>query len=561
MAIGFVTNTATSNIGAGAHRGRRREKLSVTAEALNDFQYTYDVNVVQAIAKKPTYTTTDSGINSVTVNPGDIVEVESNDSGNGTVGHWYQYVGAGSLTSVNLSTQSFFNTSLWNDLGPGWEYRWGSGLKQLTTYLDNSFGADNNLFDTWTQATSNDNDKNSNSTAEIVVAGSVTYDALNQTANASIGSGAQINQDTDPAYRTGSQSVFVLATGTNSSVNAGGSVQVPGFSGSNSELQVGRQRAGRRRAGQAGLRGGGLGDRRVPSDNVTATVDSAVNLYADSLDVDAETAVFNFTIMISGGSSDNFGFIGVLSLVNVSNTTLAQVAAGSTLDVGNGKVVETFAKPTSPPAFTTAAIQANALPGGAGTDASGDPTNTVAASTIVQAHDWLDLWDFAGGIMAGGNAGVGASVGVGTVNRDTEAFVGDRAGAAGNGSKASLTSGGPVIVDAKNNGQFVTGALAAAKIAANSNTSGNFGVGVSGDVSYNQDTDTTLAYLRDAKVAAAGLSVNAANQTEFDAFSGSLALVLNSGASVGIAGSCTQNMLGGTTSTTSTTPTSRSRGT
>ncbi len=546
VAIGSYTNTATSNIGAGAAVDAAK-KLSVTAEALNDFQFTYGVNVVQAIAKKPTYTTTDSGINSVTVNPGDIVEVESNDSGNGTVGHWYQYVGAGSLTSVNLSTQSFFNTSLWNDLGPGWEYRWGSGLKQLTTYLDNSFGADNNLFDTWTQATSNDNDKNSNSTAEIVVAGSVTYDALNQTANASIGTGAQINQDTDPAYRTGSQSVFVLATGTNSSVNAGGSVQVPGFSGSNSELQVGVNAPGAGVEAKQACVGAALVVVDY-SDNVTATVNSGVNLYADSLDVDAETAVFNFTIMISGGSSDSFGFIGVLSLVNVNNTTLAQVAAGSTLDVGNGNVVETFAKPTSPPAFTTAAIQANALPGTAGTDASGDPTNTVAASTIVQAHDWLDLWDFVGGIMAGGNAGVGASVGVGTVNRDTEAFVGDRAGAAGNGSKASLTSGGPVIVDAKNNGQFVTGALAAAKIAANSNTSGNFGVGVSGNVSYNQDTDTTLAYLRDAKLSADGLSVNAANQTEFDAFSGSLALVLNSGASVGIAGSYTQNTLGGTTS-------------
>ena len=404
VAIGSYTNTATSNIGAGAAVDAAK-KLSVTAEALNDFQFTYGVNVVQAIAKKPTYTTTDSGINSVTVNPGDIVEVESNDSGNGTVGHWYQYVGAGSLTSVNLSTQSFFNTSLWNDLGPGWEYRWGSGLKQLTTYLDNSFGADNNLFDTWTQATSNDNDKNSNSTAEIVVAGSVTYDALNQTANASIGTGAQINQDTDPAYRTGSQSVFVLATGTNSSVNAGGSVQVPGFSGSNSELQVGVNAPGAGVEAKQACVGAALVVVDY-SDNVTATVNSGVNLYADSLDVDAETAVFNFTIMISGGSSDSFGFIGVLSLVNVNNTTLAQVAAGSTLDVGNGNVVETFAKPTSPPAFTTAAIQANALPGTAGTDASGDPTNTVAASTIVQAHDWLDLWDFVGGIMAGGNAGV-----------------------------------------------------------------------------------------------------------------------------------------------------------
>ena len=92
--------------------------LKVTSEALNDFQYSYDVNVVQAIGQKPTFTTTDSGSNNVTVNPGNIVEVESNDSSNGTVGHWYQYIGAGTLTNVNLTTQSFSNTNLWNDLAP-----------------------------------------------------------------------------------------------------------------------------------------------------------------------------------------------------------------------------------------------------------------------------------------------------------------------------------------------------------------------------------------------------------------------------------------------------------
>ena len=142
-------------------------------------------------------------------------------------------------------------------------------------------------------------------------------------------------------------------------------------------------------------------------------------------------------------------------------------------------------------------------------------------------------------------------MGIGDVSRDTEAYVGDANGAASTGSKASLTSGGPIIIDAKNNGRLVTGALAAAKVAPSSSggsSGSSWGVGISGDVSYNQVNDTTGAYLHDAVVQAAGLNVNATNDTEFDAFSGSVAIVLNSGTSAGIAGSYTQNILSGSTS-------------
>ena len=314
----------------------------------------------------------------------------------------------------------------------------------------------------------------------------------------------------------------MLATGTNSSMNAGGSVQTPGLSGSSKELQIGVN------APDYGVQASdaAIGAAFVIvdySDNVTATISPGVNLYADSLDVDAETAVFNFSALISGGSSKKFGFIGVLSLVNVSDTTQAQVAAGSTLDVGNGNVVETFPKPPAgTTAFTTAAIQSNALPGTPGTDASGDPTNTVAASTIVQAHDWLDLFNFAGGIMSAGNAGVGASVGVGTVTRDTEAYVGDAGGAQGNGSTASLTSGGTVIVDAKNNGLLVAGALAAAKVAPVPAARQAAAREARRASASRATSPTTRSPTRPKptcttpRSTAAGLNVNATNNTEFD---------------------------------------------
>src|SRR5262249_59361937 len=134
------------------------------------------------------------------------------------------------------------------------------------------------------QATSN------NGGAKVAVAGSMTIETLNQTSNALIDQNAQINQSTDPKYRTGNQNVFVLATGTNSSLNAGGSVQTPGFSGSNKELQIGVNKPGT--GVQADDAAVGAAFVVVEyTDHVTATVAAGVTLYADSLDVDAETAV------------------------------------------------------------------------------------------------------------------------------------------------------------------------------------------------------------------------------------------------------------------------------
>src|SRR5262249_31043983 len=153
-----------------------------------------------------------------------------------------------------------------------------------------------------------------------------------------------------------------------------------------------------------------------------------------------------------------------------------QVAAGSHLTIGSANVVETFPASAGPvPALTTSAIQSNALPGTAGTDPSGNPTNTVAASMVVQAHDAFDLFNLAGGITAADNAGVGASVSYDSVTRDTEAFVGDPSNAAGNGSVATVVSGGNVIVDAKNSGTLGTLAVAAAKVSSNSGGSGASG--------------------------------------------------------------------------------------
>ncbi len=140
--------------------------------------------------------------------------------------------------------------------------------------------------------------------------------------------------------------------------------------------------------------------------------------------------------------------------------------------------------------------------------------------------------------MAAQNAGVGAAVNVVLITRDTEAMIGDPSGtSAGQGSQ-TVTSGGNVIVDAKNTGIVGTLSLAASKVSDSSsedeNTSeeesapseegqegGSYGIGISADVSFNQTDDTTLAYVHNVAVMAPQVSVNSTNNTFVLAISGS----------------------------------------
>ena len=557
VAVGLYTNTAKSYIDTGAAVDAGAN-LSVTSEALNDFQLAFGLNIYQAGTQTPTHTTSEPGADSVTINPGDIVQVDNGHTAGGTVGDWYKLAGGASIPNLNLTTTDFSDIGVWTDLGPGWQFKSKSVVQNFTTYLDNSFGLDKNLADTWSQATS------TNGTAKVAVAGSLTLLNLGQTSNAYIGQGAQVNQNASPTYRTGAQDVFVLATGTNSSVNLGGSVQTPGLAGSNQELQISVAKPG---AGVSAAQAS-VGAAVVViqyTDDDEATINSGVHLYADSLDVDAETAVSNIGALISGGSSDNFGFIGVFSWVTVDDTTIAQIANAATITIGNADVVQTFPKSTGlVPALTTVAIQSNALPGTPGTDADGNTTNTINASLVVQAHNATDVFALSGGIMAAQNAGVGAAANVSLITRDTEAFIGDPDGTNAAQDSDTVTSGGNVIVDAKNTGTVGTLSLAAAKVAdsapqpnasglqnapsAQGQSGGSYGIGISGDASFNQINDTTLAYIHNVAVSAPALSVNSTNNTFLLSIAGSVALVLKAnGTSVGLAGSYTQNNIGGTT--------------
>src|SRR5207249_4621605 len=117
VAIGLYTNTVNSYIDSGATVDAGGS-LSVTTEALNDWQLPYLVNLYQSATAQPTYKTGDPGAKAQQVNYGDIVEVD--DQWDGALvslldkvtrlGHWYQYVGPGSLT-LDLTKEDYTDTT------------------------------------------------------------------------------------------------------------------------------------------------------------------------------------------------------------------------------------------------------------------------------------------------------------------------------------------------------------------------------------------------------------------------------------------------------------------
>ena len=400
VALGFYTNTSTAFIEANSTVDAGKT-LSVTTEALNDYQFMYGVNLVQALEMSPNFHTNDG---TQQIQPGNIVDVVGGATGNGTVGHWYQYNAFAPIATINLSTENFATDPNWTDLGPGWLVEPTAFSRAFTTYLDNASGIDNNFADTWSQATINAG------AAEVGVDGSLTVLQLTENSNAYIATGALINQNTVQVPRSGRQNVNIVATLTNSSVNLGGSLQFPGFQGNPEKKLI----LDPDPLAQNPLGGNQAANVIGPAvvvieylDDATATIDTGVTMYADSLNVDAETSVTDVSAPISGEQSSNFGFNGIFSLVTVKNQTLAQIAKGAVITVGSG------------------AISAN-------------DSNSVD----VHANDKTIVVNIAGGFLTSKNLGFGASVAMDQVARDTEAFIGDpSATSAAQDSGTTLTSG------------------------------------------------------------------------------------------------------------------------
>ena len=191
--------------------------LTVGAKAINGFDpaSTFGTNLVSPFSGLAAKYTTDDGTQ--VLNAGDTVELKDGYTEGGEAGSTYQYIGPDGA-EVDIGTEDYSDTLRWESttLAVGTLLTF---LRTLTTYLDSNFGLDNNLVDSWAQATAVGQRKASIAGAAMVV-------ILEHRASAVIENGAKVNQDA--TLRTGDQEVVVEAASQNDTINLGGNFQTPG---------------------------------------------------------------------------------------------------------------------------------------------------------------------------------------------------------------------------------------------------------------------------------------------------------------------------------------------
>lgn len=347
--------------------------------------------------------------------------------------------------------------------------------------LNGNIGIQNGFFTSWAQSQGKG--------SEIGVAGSVNFFSMDNTSLALIDEGAKINQDTN--FRTQNQGVLVEALNDISTLNLSG---VFGLKG----IGVG--------GGKAGL-GAAYIDIDYDS-NVTAKIGKGVQLYAEDLEVNADSLTRNIAISEAGGTAEKYAVDGSFSFLNTEAHVLAQIEDGSTIVTDNGDV-----------------------------DSTGDTIR-------VTAHDKSEIYTGSGGIAKGGNVGVGASVSINEVKRETRAIIGNKANETND--TGSVKSEGAIAVEAVNDGKILSASLAAAvQDQSSSSAPGTFGIAISGDVAFNTIEDDTEAVIRDANITkATDVSLLAKNDSDIKSFAGSVAISTSQSTSFlsgGIAGAYVKN--------------------
>ncbi len=477
---------------------------------------------------------------SVVVQDEDIVRVsQEHPDDKGEEGELYRYIGSSPGASINLSVEDFTDDTEWESIGAfGATETIVSVIEELTGYFNSNLGVNGGLVDSWSQATA--------SSDGLAVAAAVTVLDLDSIAKAWIGDNAQINQDTSVltgVARTGGQTVTVTATSIADAVHFAGNIALPsistgGSSTGTSTFNVNPTLGG---VGSSGGKGGvGITVLVILHDNeVAAEVRSGAVVYADKMDVVADSSGMAISVTGSGGKSDNFGFNGVVSVFNFDNSTHAVVETGAQLTIGSASVT-----PTS---------------------------MDIDQSLNVSATDSTQLIQLTGALSLGSGVGVGATVSVNTINRDTRAVIGnadiaESIDGVDDDTQASTPSNiaqtvdavGDVSVSAINTGLIVAVAISASVKSdaspdadsatnpgaqTNSRTGSKFGAGVSANVSINNVSDTALAYVHDANIDAASLDIDASNDTSIWAFSGSVAVTVSQGTSASLAGAYSQNTI------------------
>ncbi|MCA1979654.1 MAG: leukotoxin LktA family filamentous adhesin, partial [Thiobacillus sp.] len=358
---------------------------------------------------------------------------------------------------------------------------------------------------------------------KLAFAGTVDFFSLDQKATARIGD-ADINANV--ATPSASQDVAVAARAQNGILNL---VGVPEFDPSS----IG---SGSSDSGSAGF--GGAYHQFNLTGGTDASISRGATVKADDLVVAADTDFNVFTLAETVGKAGKVSINGAFSLLNADVATLAQIGSG---------------------------------------------VNITAGDVLVQALDDSLFINAAGGVARSQSVGIGFSVAINDIDRETRALVGNRAGETGSGG--SLAASGNLVLDAESSGTVGVFSVAGSGPSANEDDAGKTGgdgtktnaqdtgeqgksgVGISGAASVNLVRNTTearLGELASAQIAGpvaslVGVDLDADGTAERQVFltpgvkalamddnlilAGAGSLTVANGKSAGLAGAFTWNQL------------------
>src|SRR5262249_34193100 len=174
--------------------------------------------------------------------------------------------------------------------------------------------------------------------------------------------------------------------------------------------------------------------------------------------------------------------------------------------------------------------------------ASDGSTIHRSVSALVEALDNSNLITIAGSYASAQKVGIGASVGAITVTRDTEALIGNRAGTIDTLAGGHFATGGNLLIDTANTGFDGAFSVAGAKASAPSAKQVTTSAAAAAGRAINLLQDTSLAYIDEATVSAAGnVTLQARDKPILEAFSIGASLARGDQNSIALSGALSLN--------------------
>jgi len=240
--------------------------------------------------------------------------------------------------------------------------------------------------------------------------------------------------------------------------------------------------------GTSGI-GGSYLDISYDDTTKASIMDNAI-VNADALSLNADSSTKNISIAEAGTNAGKYGIAGTFSYLNINNDThtLMQNAKINTKNVNN--------------------------------------TNDIKAT------DNSKLLNISGGLIKAANIGIGVSVSLNDITRNTSSII-DSSILTGN-ADTSIGSSNDGLISAWSLAGVVNTSLGSSSPQTAQNGAGKYGIGISGDVSINNITDTTKSQVKDSTLANSShiLNINSKDDSTIKSYSGSVALSLQGGSSV-----------------------------